>query len=111
MRAGAPLQEALRLGLVDKVVGTNDELLPAAEAVAVALAKLPAAALASTKASLRADFCREWEAYSRVEPEGAWDFLNRPDTLQTLAATLQRLSGAKGPAAKAVPKAAGPSKL
>lgn len=43
----------------------------------------------------------QWEAFSLTEPAGAWQFLNRPDTVRTLAAALQRLSGGKAkPVAK-----------
>uniref|UniRef100_A0A7R9V344 Enoyl-CoA hydratase n=1 Tax=Chlamydomonas euryale TaxID=1486919 RepID=A0A7R9V344_9CHLO len=96
----ATAQEAKTLGLVDELV-PKEQLMASAEGVMLKLVMLPAGAVAATKKSLRADFAQEWEAFSRTEPEGAWTFLNRPDTIRTLEGALQRLSGSKPkPAAK-----------
>lgn len=88
----ATAQEAKALGLVDELV-PKDQLLSAAEAVMLKLVMLPGGAVDVTKKSLRGEFCANWEAYSTVEPAGAWTFLNQSDTLRTLTAALQRLSG------------------
>lgn len=87
-------QEAKALGLIDDLV-PKDELISSAEAVMLKLVMLPGSAVASSKASLRGDFCAAWLAYSKIEPEGAWRFLCQSDTVRTLGAALQRLSGNK----------------
>mmetsp|Transcript_5634 Transcript_5634/g.12470 ORF Transcript_5634/g.12470 Transcript_5634/m.12470 type:complete len:272 (+) Transcript_5634:210-1025(+) len=84
-------QEAKSLGLVDEVV-PKEQLLPAAEKVMQQLVRLPSHAVGATKQSLRAEFSAQWEEFAKVEPRGAWKFLNEPATLQTLAGVLERLS-------------------
>ena len=90
----ASAAEAKTLGLVDDLV-PKDQLIPAAEAVMLKLVMLPSAAVAASKQSLRGDFCAQWREYSKLEPRGAWRFLCQADTVRTLAAALQRLSGNK----------------
>ena len=82
------------LGLVDDLV-PKDQLLPAAEAVMLKLVMLPGGAVAASKKSLRGEFGDAWLKFSKVEPKGAWQFLCQPETVRTLAAALQRLSGGK----------------
>lgn len=87
--------EAARLGLVDQLL-PKGELQGAAEARAAALAKLPNAARAATKLSLRQDFCAAWEQYySGDEPEWGWRMLAQPATVAQLGAVLKRLGGGK----------------
>uniref|UniRef100_A0A7S0WQJ1 Uncharacterized protein n=1 Tax=Chlamydomonas leiostraca TaxID=1034604 RepID=A0A7S0WQJ1_9CHLO len=102
--------EAKALGLVDQVVD-KAELLGAAEKVMHQLVKLPPSAVRATKVSLRGDFAAEWAAYYEVEPEGAWAFLNQPDTLRVLEGALQRLSGKKAQQQQGPPGAPPSSKL
>ncbi|GAX72781.1 hypothetical protein CEUSTIGMA_g237.t1 [Chlamydomonas eustigma] len=90
----ATSQEAKQLGLVDELV-PKDQLVSAAEAVMLKLVMLPSCAVAASKKSLRDDFCQDWIKYSKEEPAGAWKFLCQEDTLKTLEAALQRLSGNK----------------
>jgi len=87
-------QEAKTLGLVDDLV-PKDDLISSAEAVMMKLVMLPGSAVASSKVSLRGDFCAEWLAYSQIEPQGAWRFLCQSDTVRTLGAALQRLAANK----------------
>lgn len=94
-------QQALRLGLVHSLAEDSSALglLAAAEAVMKRLVRLPDTAYAATKANLRADFCAAWEAYYPAEVDGAWQFLNAPETLKTLGGAMKRLSSKdKGPA-------------
>lgn len=84
-------QQAKALGLVDALID-KPQLLPAAEAAAAKLARLPAEARAATKLSLRAELAAGWEAFYPVEPQGAWVFLNAPATLKALGGAMQRLS-------------------
>lgn len=92
-------QEAKALGLVDELV-PKDQLIAAAESVMLKLVMLPGAAVDATKKSLRAEFSADWEAYSQTEHVGAWTMLNSEETMRTLAAALQRLSGNKKPESK-----------
>lgn len=85
-------QEAKTLGMIDQVVD-KDQVLAAAERAMIQLVKLPPSAVKATKLSLREDFCKQWEAYYPTEPEGAWKFLNQPDTLKVLDGAMKRLSG------------------
>lgn len=104
-------QEAKALGLVDQVV-ERDQVLGAAEKVMQQLIKLPPLAVAGTKRVLREDFCRQWEQYWAGEAEGAWGFLNEPETMRVLEAAMQRLSGGnKGGGAGAGAEGGLPSKL
>ncbi len=91
--------QAKALGLVDQVV-ERDQVLGAAEKVMQQLIRLPPLAVAGTKRVLREDFCRQWEQHWAGEAEGAWGFLNEPDTMRVLEAAMARLSGGnKGGAA------------
>jgi len=48
----------------------------------------------------------ECTQYYIEEPRGAWEFLNKPETLRTLEAALQRLSGKKAVGQGSVPRQA-----
>mmetsp|Transcript_8639 Transcript_8639/g.23227 ORF Transcript_8639/g.23227 Transcript_8639/m.23227 type:complete len:285 (+) Transcript_8639:173-1027(+) len=88
--------EAKALGMVDQVVDKG-QVLEAAEKVMAQLVKVPGGAVKATKVSLREDFCNAWQQYYIEEPHMAWAVLNKPETLRTLEAALQRLSsGNKG---------------
>lgn len=84
--------EALEAKLVDALVATSGDLLPAAEAHLKTLLALPSGARHATKLSSRLQFCKSWESYSCEEPAGAWEFLNKPEVMKVLGAARQRLS-------------------
>ncbi|BDA42694.1 Enoyl-CoA delta isomerase 1, mitochondrial [Coccomyxa sp. Obi] len=90
-----PPKEAAAVGLVDKLVPSSEELLPAAEAAMVELLKQPDSGRTIVKSRFRDEFSLEWEAYPEQEWPGAWELLASPLTVKSLEATLQRLSGKK----------------
>lgn len=63
--------QAKVLGLLDQVVESKEQLLPAAEKVMGMLVKLPPLAVAGTKRVLREDFCTAWAGHWTAEAEGA----------------------------------------
>jgi 3,2-trans-enoyl-CoA isomerase len=83
---------AAAAGLVDRLVPAG-ELMAAARAAAAAGGALPGHARAATKLSLRGEFCDAWRAFARVEPDGAWPFLCKPETVRVLGAAMARLGG------------------
>lgn len=87
-------QEALRLGLVDKLV-EKEALLTTAEQMMAQLIKVPGEAFAATKKLLRAEYAEAWQAYCKEEWKSAWLMLTSEGTVKMLGATLQRLSKAK----------------
>lgn len=85
------VQEAKGLGLVDEVV-SKPELLHKAEARMKSLLKLPPGARSTTKANLRLDFSREWEAFCEPEAHGAWKMLESPAVVKSLERYMQQLA-------------------
>lgn len=94
-------QEAAAVGLVDRLVDDGGGLLPAAEALAQQLVKLPPQARAASKLNMRAEFCDAWERYYPTEVAGAWRFLSDPGTVKILGGAMRRLSSKPPPAAGA----------
>ena len=88
-------KEAKALGLVDELVANKDELSSAAENMMLKLVLLPGSAVDATKKSLRGGFCNEWTEYYKIEPKGAWPFLQLPQTMAVLKGAIERLSGKK----------------
>ena len=87
-------QDALKLGLVDRLVPT-EQLLPAAEQTMQQLLKVPDKGRQRTKGILRDSFAKEWEEFCVPEVEGAWAMLASPEVSSAVGATLQRLAGKK----------------
>ncbi len=81
--------------LVDKLVPSSEQLLPAAVAAMAELLKQPDSGRMIVKSRFRDEFSHEWEAYPEQEVPGAWAMLAAPATVKALEATLQRLSGKK----------------
>lgn len=90
----------VQVGLVDQLVAGREQLMPAAEAAMGKLLGPPDTGRVIVKARFREGFSREWEAYPAEEAPGAWAMLAAPATVALLEATLARLSGKKGAAAK-----------
>lgn len=95
-----PVQEALRLGLVQAVVPSREEVLPKALVLVREQLALPEGGRAATKALLRSDFGRAWEAGWQEEAEFGWEFLARPETVAALGRFMGRLGTGGGPKAK-----------
>lgn len=87
-------QDALKLGLVDRLVPT-EQLLPAAEQTMQQLLKVPDKGRQRTKGILRDGFAKDWEEFCVPEVEGAWEMLASPEISSAVGATLQRLAGKK----------------
>lgn len=87
-------QEALSLGLIDKIA-SNESLIASAEEVIASLLKAPDPSRITTKQQMRADFARRWSEFCVGEAEGAWSMLSHPRTVEALGAVLQRLSKPK----------------
>jgi 3,2-trans-enoyl-CoA isomerase len=102
-----PASQALQLGLVDQVVGDQGDtssssssrqaaVLAAAEQWMQAAVKLPPAARAATKTSLRGEFCDAWLQYAETEEaQYGWQAISQPAAVATMASTLKRLSRSK----------------
>jgi len=92
-------QEALILGLVDALAPSNtqgDVLALAVQWVEAAV-KLPPAARAATKWSLREAFCAEWRRYYEdEEPRYGWAAISAPAAVAAMKGVLARLSGSGG---------------
>ena len=87
-------QDALKLGMVDRLVPT-EQLLPAAEQTMQQLLKVPDKGRQRTKGILRDGFAKEWVELCVPEVEGAWEMLASPEISSAVGATLQRLAGKK----------------
>lgn len=85
------VQEAQALSMVDEVV-PKSEVAGRAEQRMRALLKLPAGARGSTKANLRDDFSREWEAFCQPEAREAWKMLESREVVASLERYMQQLS-------------------
>ncbi|KAJ3036057.1 hypothetical protein HDV00_003104 [Rhizophlyctis rosea] len=88
-----PAPEGLRIGLVDHVVDSEEELLSLATKEVQKLAGLPGQAQALTKESMRGAFADEWGNEKRVteEAEWAWKMLSLDSTVKSLDAVIARL--------------------
>lgn len=86
--------EALRLGLVDKLVSI-DELIPSAEAELKQWLSLQDAGRINTKNFLRQSISDQWIQFTANEGETAWNRLASESTVKSLGAVMARLSGGK----------------
>ena len=87
--------EAAAAGLVDELVPTGDELLPAARAALARMLAVHAGARSATKAHLRGTFGDAWLRYAREEeaaPSG-YALIEDPGTVAVVGAAIARLSG------------------
>lgn len=87
-------EEALQIGLVDRLVA-REELLNAATEELGKMLKAFDIGRQPTKRSLREEFSHQWADFSRPEAEGGWKLLSHPKTVQVLEGVLQRLSKGK----------------
>lgn len=90
------------LGLVDQVVETPGDALPAALAEVGRWLKCPDVGRIATKEVQRGDFGRRWAAGKQLEAAAVWKACSDPRTVDSLSKVLQRLSGGskKAPASK-----------
>ncbi|KAI8919823.1 ClpP/crotonase [Powellomyces hirtus] len=93
-----PAPEALTFGLVDRVVDSEDELIPAAVETVTTALKLPDIGRVATKGCLRGKLSREWKDPEWLEEEhrSAWEMLESPEIVAFMENTLKRLSKPKG---------------
>uniref|UniRef100_A0A6B2LPV6 Uncharacterized protein n=1 Tax=Arcella intermedia TaxID=1963864 RepID=A0A6B2LPV6_9EUKA len=84
--------EAKQVGLIDEVVATAEDLLPASEKVLSQLISFPAAGRMVVKSHFRSEFTEEWKAYVPEETQINWATLSSPNTVKSLASVLERLS-------------------
>lgn len=85
-------EEALKLGLVNRVVDKKEELLPAAESEMLKRLKFPDHGRVTTKLFFREELSRKWESEIDEEIETGWKGLASPGTVASLKAVLERLS-------------------
>lgn len=96
-----PAKELLALEMVDAVVDTADQVLPAARAEMQRWLKSPDAGRAYTKWALRHDLGDRWAAGLKAEVELIVQIASSEESLKTLGKTLERLGGGKkAPASK-----------
>jgi 3,2-trans-enoyl-CoA isomerase len=89
--------EALKIGLVDTIVESAEDLESAATKLAVEISKLPDAGRAMTKGLLRNELGHAWGDKTALENEAhrTWGFLTNEDTSKALKAVMTRLSKPK----------------
>eukprot|EP00658_Telonema_sp_P-2_P065866 TRINITY_DN55016_c0_g1_i1.p1 TRINITY_DN55016_c0_g1~~TRINITY_DN55016_c0_g1_i1.p1 ORF type:complete len:326 (-),score=102.45 TRINITY_DN55016_c0_g1_i1:177-1154(-) len=95
-----PSPEAEQMGMVDKLVATRTELVPAAEAEMKKWLRLPDVGRQATKRELRAELADAWTQGTDDEAAGVWDCLRREDTAALLGKVMASLGGTKKPQAK-----------
>lgn len=95
-----PADEALALGLLDRVVPAED-LLDASLQRAAALARGSAAAYAEVKRRARADAMARFEAARKDDP--FLDFWFSPEAKKRIAALVERLTGKTNPSSRPSP--------
>ena len=89
-------QEALQLGLIDKVVPKADLSSTAESAMQQFLKAAPFdEGRQVTKNHLRKQFSLDWEAYCVPEVDGAWEQLARESTVKAIAGVLEGLARRK----------------
>jgi Delta3-Delta2-enoyl-CoA isomerase len=89
--------EALTIGLVDKVVSDASNLQDEAVKVAQEIFKLPDPGRALTKDRLRGELGRAWGEKTTLEEEAhtAWGYLTKEETVTALKGVMARLSKPK----------------
>lgn len=87
--------EAKALGLVDEIV-PEAALTLATERAMERMLRTPDDARAATKANLRGDFSREWEAFIETEATNGWEMLASPEIEAALGEVVRRLSSKGG---------------
>jgi 3,2-trans-enoyl-CoA isomerase len=94
--------DLLRVSMVDEVLESGDEVLPAAVAEAQRWLQNPDSGRIETKLVLRSDLATRWAAGTDKEAESVWDSTSKPSTIASLQKVIERLSGGgkKAPAAK-----------
>jgi Delta3-Delta2-enoyl-CoA isomerase len=90
-------EEALKIGLVDKVVSDASELQDEAVKIAQEVFKLPDSGRAVTKDLLRGELGRAWGDTSALEEDAhkVWGFLTKEETVIALKGVMARLSKPK----------------
>ena len=88
-------QDALRLGLLDKVV-SKDQLMGTAESTMQQMLKAgPDSGRQATKNHLRKQLSQEWEAFCIPEVDGAWNQLSQDATVKAIGGVLEGLAKRK----------------
>lgn len=92
--------EALKIGFVDQVVETADQLVPVATKVAQEVLKLPDPGRVVAKNLLRGELGRAWGDKDAIEIDAhqLWGGLTDESTVKALKAVMARLGKPKGPA-------------
>lgn len=85
--------QLLQLGMVDKVVETSEETLPAALKEVTRWLKFPDSGRALTKAVLRDSLAERWQKGIAEEAGLVWTAISDPKTVASLTKVLQRLGG------------------
>ncbi|KAJ3324118.1 hypothetical protein HDV06_000659 [Boothiomyces sp. JEL0866] len=90
-------KKAIAINLVDQIVESREQLLPAAETVLKQLLKTPDTGRVICKNILRQQLASEWGDDERLEAESAmgWGMLSLPKTVKSLEGVIARLSKPK----------------
>ena len=88
-------EEALGMGLVDRLVPADQLLAHAEEAIVQRLTIPFDGARQATKAHLRAGFSKLWEEFCVQEAEYGWKLISHPKTVAAIEGVLQKLSKGK----------------
>merc|ERR1712166_1333077 len=90
-----PSPEAFKMGMVDQLVASRDELMPAAEAEMAKWIKLPPMGRIATKSELRGELAAAWRAGMDAEAAVVWNTISSKATSDFLGAVIAKLSGKK----------------
>lgn len=92
-------EKALRLGLVDRLVGSEKELRKSAEREAKAMARKlsgpSGVGYRLTKRTVRTEFSEAWAGYAEEEAEQSWKLLSSDAVSRQLGQVLAKLKGRK----------------
>jgi 3,2-trans-enoyl-CoA isomerase len=90
-------EEALRIGLVDEIVDSAEDLEDKTILLAKEVFKLPDAGRGLTKAALRGSLGQAWGDRAELENEAhkMWEYLTREQTIKALKGVMERLSKPK----------------
>jgi len=90
-----PSPEAFKMGMVDQLVASRDELMPAAEAEMAKWIKLPPMGRIATKSELRGELAAAWRTGMDAEAAVVWNTISSKATSDFLGAVIAKLSGKK----------------
>ena len=81
-----------KLGMIDVIVSSRDELLKRAETYIARVLVFPDSGRSATKLSTRSELSLLWQNEGKAEAAQGWKLLSMPGTINALKRTLERLA-------------------